>query len=100
MPVASLCGSVMALLDPKLYSENVLVFGDGNFSFTLFMGLRYLVHRLKSSQPLCIHALSWQTMISLLRTLRNYLISKNYVETFHEVDATNLSKTFGSRVFD
>lgn len=25
----------MALLDPKLYSEDVLIVGDGNFSFTL-----------------------------------------------------------------
>ena len=26
---------IMALLDPKLYSKNVLVVGDGNFLFTL-----------------------------------------------------------------
>ena len=96
---ASLWGSVIALLDLKLYSENLLIFGDGNFSFTLFLAsalscasVKIIATSLHSRSQLANNDFTVEN-IAKLSEFGN-------VETLHEVDATNLSKTFGSRVFD
>ena len=96
---ASLWGSVMALLDPKLYSENVLIFGDGNFSFTLFLASALSCASVKiiaTSLHSCSQLANNDFTVENIAKLSEF----GNVETLHEVDATNLSKTFGSRVFD
>ena len=92
---ASLWGSVMASLDPKLYSENVLIFGDGNFSFTLFLAsalscalVKIIATSLHSRSELANNDFAVEN-IAKLSEFEN-------LETFHEVDAAVLSKTFGS----
>ena len=89
----------MALLDPKLYSENVLIVGDGNFSFTLclasalsYTSVKIVATSLNSRAELANNDFAVEN-IAKLSEYEN-------VEMFHEVDATNISKTFGSRVFD
>ena len=89
----------MALLDPKLYSENVLIVGDGNFSFTLclasalsYTSVKIVATSLDSRSDLANNDFAVEN-IAKLSEYEN-------VEMFHEVDATNISKTFGSRVFD
>ena len=89
----------MALLDPKLYSEDVLIVGDGNFSFTLCLASALSCTSVK------IIATSLDSRCELENNdfaVENIAKLSEYenVETFHEVDATDLSKTFGSRVFD
>ena len=71
----------MALLDAKFYSNNVLV--DGNFSFTV-----------------CLASALSETSVKIVATsLDSRKLCLN-VEILHEVDATNLTGTFGSRIFD
>lgn len=89
----------MALLDPKSYSENVLIVGDGNFSFTLclasalsYTSVKIVATSLDSRSDLANNDFAVEN-IAKLSEYEN-------VEMFHEVDATNISKTFGSRVFD
>ena len=89
----------MALLDPTSYSENVLVVGDGNFSFTLCLASAL------SNTSVKIIATSLDSRSELEENdfaVKNIgkLSAYENVEILHEVDATDLSKTFGPRVFD
>ena len=89
----------MALLDPDLYSNDVLVVGDGNFSFTLCLASAL------SQTSVKIIATSLDSVPALANSdfaLQNIekLSSFENVEVLHEVDATDLSRTFGSRIFD
>ncbi|XP_078370079.1 ferredoxin-fold anticodon-binding domain-containing protein 1-like [Oculina patagonica] len=89
----------MALLDTKLYSNNVLVVGDGNFSFTVCLAsalsettVKIVATSLDSPAALANNDFAVEN-IEKLSAFQN-------VEILHEVDATNLSKTFGSKIFD
>lgn len=89
----------MALLDPNLSSGNVLVVGDGNFSFTVCLASAL------SDTPVKITATSLDSRAALenndfaVENIAKISASEN-VEILHEVDATDLSRTFGSRIFD
>ena len=89
----------MALLDPKLYSKNVLVVGDGNFSFSLCLAsalsktlVKIIATSLDSRAALSNNDFAIEN-IGKLSAFEN-------VEMLHEVDATDLTRTFGSKVFD
>ena len=89
----------MALLDPKFYSNNVLIVGDGNFSFTVSLASALLESSVK------IVATSLDSLAALANNdfaVENIdkLTAFENVEILHEVDATNLTGTFGSRIFD
>ena len=89
----------MALLDPKSYSNDVLVVGDGNFSFTVCLASAL------SKTSVKIVATSLDSRAALANNdfaLGNIakLSSFENVEILHEVDATDLSQKFGSRTFD
>ena len=63
----------MALLDPKFYSNNVLIVGDGNFSFTVCLASAL------SETPVKIVATSLDSRAALgntllLKTSINYLL--------------------------
>ena len=96
----------MALFDLKLYSNDVLVVGDSNFSFTVCLVPALKSETwLKSWRHLWIFTRCFAKQIWLRcwkhRELEVMLLSAfQNVELFHEVDATNLTETFGSRIFD
>lgn len=89
----------MALLDPNLYSNNVLVVGDGNFSFTVCLAsalaetsVKIVATSLDSRAALANNDFAVEN-IAKLSAFEN-------VEILHEVDATDLTRTFGARIFD
>ena len=89
----------MALLDPKLYSNDVLVVGDGNFSFTVCLAsalsktlVKIVATSLDSRAALDNNDFAVEN-IEKLSAFEN-------VEILHEVDATDLSRKFGYRTFD
>lgn len=89
----------MALLDPKFYSNNVLVVGDGNFSFTVCLAstlsetsVKIVATSLDSRAALANNDFAVEN-IDKLSAFKN-------VEILHEVDATNLTGKFGQRIFD
>lgn len=89
----------MALLDPKLYSNNVLVVGDGNFSFTVCLASALsetLVKIVATSLDSCAALANNDFAVENIEKLSAF----QNVEILHEVDATNLCQTFGSRIFD
>lgn len=89
----------MALLDPNLYSNDVLVVGDGNFSFTVCLAsalsqtsVKIIATSLDSHAALANNRFAVENVDKLL--------AFENVEILHEVDATDLARTFGSRIFD
>jgi len=89
----------MALLDPKFYSNNALVVGDGNFSFTVCLAsalsetsVKIVATSLDSRAALANNDFAVEN-IDKLSAFKN-------VEILHEVDATNLTGNFGPRIFD
>lgn len=89
----------MALLDPKFYSNNLLVVGDGNFSFTVCLAstlsetsVKIVATSLDSRAALANNDFAVEN-IDKLSAFKN-------VEVLHEVDATNLTGKFGQRIFD
>ena len=90
---------IMALLDPKFYSNNVLVVGDGNFSFSVCLAsalsetlVKIVATSLDSRAALANNDFAVEN-IDKLSAFEN-------VEILHEVDATNLNEKFGPRIFD
>ena len=83
----------MALLDPKSYSYNVLVVGDGNFSFTVCFA--------SALSKTCVNRwdIVWVARDFAVKNIEK-LSSFESVEIMHEVDATALRQKFGSRTFD
>lgn len=89
----------MALLDPKSYTDSVLVVGDGNFSFTVCLASAL------SKTSVKIVATSFDSRTALasnefaLENIEKLSAFEN-IEILHEVDATDLRRKFGSRKFD
>lgn len=89
----------MALLDPESYSNNVLVVGDGNFSFAVCLATAL------SETLVKITATSLDSRTALANNdfaVENLdkLSAFENVEILHEVDARDLTRKFGSKIFD
>ena len=88
----------MALLDPESYSTDVLIVGDGNFSFSVCLASVLATKSVK----IIATSLDSRTAIEnnpfAVENIETLSSFKN-IEIRHEVDATDLGKTFGSRTF-